>query len=324
MKVKEMKVKEMKFDFPEKLYNAEYKIISGDTLKNLKKIEDEKFDLVITSPPYNVGKEYEKRKSIELYLTEQENVIEEIIRVTSTRGNICWQVGNYVENGEVFPLDIYYYQIFKKYKLKLRNRIIWHFGHGLHASNRFSGRYETILWFSKSNDYIFNLDNVRIASKYPGKRHFKGPKKGELSGNPMGKNPSDVWEIILKDWENEFWDIPNVKSNHPEKTEHPCQYPVELVERCVLALSNENSWVLDPFAGVGSTMIASIKNNRNVVGIEKEKKYTDITKERINKLFEGELKLRPITQPIHVPSPKDKVAIVPQEWLNIKLNGYTK
>ena len=319
-----MKVKEMTFEFPEKLYQSDYKIILGDTLENLHKIEDEKFDLVITSPPYNVGKEYETKKSIESYLLDQEKVIEELIRVTSSKGNICWQVGNYVEKGEIFPLDIFYYPIFKKHNLKLRNRIVWHFGHGLHASNRFSGRYETILWFSKTNDYIFNLDDVRVPSKYPGKRHFKGPKKGELSGNPKGKNPADVWEILIKDWENELWNIPNVKSNHPEKTEHPCQYPIELVERCVLALTNEKSWVLDPFAGVGSTMIASIKNNRNVIGIEKEKKYVDITKQRIDKLLKGKLKIRPITQPIHIPSLNDKVAILPQVCLSLKFYGNNK
>lgn len=93
------------------------------------------------------------------------------------------------------------YQIFKKQRLKLRNRIVWHFGHGLHASKRFSGRYETILWFSKTDNYIFNLDSVRVPAKYPGKRHFKGPKKGQPSGNPLGKNPSDIWEIIEQYWE---------------------------------------------------------------------------------------------------------------------------
>jgi DNA modification methylase len=208
--------------------------------------------------------------------------------------------------------------------LKLRNRIIWHFGHGLHASNRFSGRYETILWFTKGNDYIFNLDDVRVPAKYPGKRHFKGPKKGELSGNPRGKNPSDVWEILIRDWEKELWDIPNVKANHPEKTDHPCQYPIELVERCILALTNEGSWVLDPYAGVGSSMIAAIKNNRNAFGIEKEKKYVDITNQRINKLIKGKLNIRPMTQPIHKPSPNDKVAMLPQEWLTLNFNGNNK
>ena len=314
----------MLIKFNEKLYNADYNLVVGDTYENLTKIENEKFDLIITSPPYNVGKEYETKTSIENYLADQEKVIKELVRVTSRKGNICWQVGNFVKKGEVFPLDIYFYQIFKKLNLQLRNRIIWYFGHGLHASKRFSGRYETILWFSKTDKYIFNLDEVRIPSKYPGKRHFKGPKRGQLSGNPKGKNPSDVWEIIIRDWEKELWEIPNVKSNHPEKTEHPCQYPVELVERCILALSDENSWVLDPYAGVGSSIIASIKNNRNVLGIEKEKKYVEITKQRINKLFDGTLKIRPITKPIHKPSPKDKVATIPNEWSMFNQSGNTK
>ena len=303
------------FDFIKHTFQSEYEIIHGDTLEHLQQFGSDKFDLIITSPPYNIGKEYETKQSIENYLKQQENVIKELIRVTSAKGSICWQVGNYVEKGEVFPLDIYYYQIFKKYKLKLRNRIIWHFGHGLHASKRFSGRYETILWFTKSDDYIFNLDDVRVPSKYPGKRHFKGPNKGKPSGNPKGKNPSDIWEIIVKDWDNELWNIPNVKSNHPEKTVHPCQYPIELVERCIFALTNEGSWVLDPYAGVGSAVIAAIKNKRNVVGIEKEKEYIDITKDRIDKLFNGTLKIRPINKPIHTPSPNDKVAKLPMEWL---------
>jgi len=156
---------------------------------------------------------------------------------------------------------------------------------------------------------------VRVPSKYPGKRHFKGPKKGEVSGNPKGKNPSDIWEIVIRDWENELWNIPNVKSNHPEKTIHPCQYPVELVERCVLALTNEKSWVLDPFSGVGSAIIAALKNNRNAVGIDKENEYCDIAKQRINDLINGDLKLRPMNKEIHIPSKKDKVAQIPKEWL---------
>lgn len=294
---------------------VDYKIINGEAYKELKKIENGRFDLIITSPPYNLGKEYETKKTIEEYLETQESIIIELVRVLSDKGSICWEVGNYVQKGEVYPLDIFYYQIFKKLNLKLRNRIIWHFGHGLHASNRFSGRYENILWFTKKDKYIFNLDDVRIPSKYPGKRYYKGPNKGLPSGNPKGKNPSDIWEIVKYDWENELWDIPNVKSNHPEKTIHQCQFPVELVERCILALTNNNSWVLDPFAGVGSTIIASIKNNRNAIGIEKEEKYCRIANKRIEALKEGELKLRPINKPIHKPSKNDKVAQFPIEWL---------
>lgn len=310
-----MKIKEPLFDFISPDIN--YQIKEGDSLAVLRSIEDGKFDLIITSPPYNIGKSYETKTSIEKYLSTQDEIIGELVRTLSNKGNLCWQVGNYVEKGEIFPLDIYYYQIFKKYGLKLRNRIVWHFGHGLHASNRFSGRYETILWFSKSDDYIFNLDDVRIPSKYPGKLHFKGPKKGLPSGNPLGKNPSDIWEIIQQDWDSGMWDIPNVKSNHPEKTDHPCQFPIELVERCVLALSEENSWVLDPFSGVGSTVLGAIINNRNAMGIEKEPEYCKIALQRIKDLKDGNLKMRPINKPIHKPSSNDKVSQIPKEWLLI-------
>lgn len=307
-----MKAKEPLFDLIDSGIKNE--IINGDSLTVLADIDDERFDLIITSPPYNVGKSYETKQSIEAYLKTQKQIIGELVRTLSKTGSLCWQVGNFVDKGEVYPLDIYYYQIFKGLGLKLRNRIIWHFGHGLHASNRFSGRYETLLWFTKTDDYVFNLDSVRIPSKYPGKLHFKGPKKGQPSGNPKGKNPSDIWEIILQDWESGLWDIPNVKSNHPEKTEHPCQFPVELVERCVLALTNENGWILDPFGGVGSTAIAALKNNRNVISIEKEKSYCKAAEKRVVALKEGKLKLRPINKPIHKPSLKDKVAQVPKEW----------
>jgi DNA modification methylase len=314
-----MEAKELLFEYLSPSVN--YQIKNGDSLKVLKEFEDGRFDLIITSPPYNIGKSYETKTSIEEYLETQEDIISELVRTLSDRGNLCWQVGNYVDKGEIFPLDIYYYPIFKKLGLQLRNRILWHFGHGLHASNRFSGRYETILWFSKTNDYIFNLDDVRVPSKYPGKLHFKGEKKGLPSGNPLGKNPSDIWDIVVNDWETAMWNIPNVKSNHPEKTEHPCQFPIELVERCVLALTNESSWVLDPFAGVGSAVIASIKNNRNAIGIEKELEYCKIANQRINDLKDGNLKMRPINKPIHEPSGKDKVAQIPLEWAQMQLDS---
>ena len=205
-------------------------LFEGNCSDLLADMPSESVDLVITSPPYNVGKSYEKSTSLEKYLHCQIPVIEELVRILAPTGSICWQVGNYVYKGEVFPLDIYYYDLFKCQDLRLRNRIIWRFNHGLHATKRFSGRYETLLWFTKSDQYIFNLDPVRVPAKYPGKRHYKGPKRGQLSCNPLGKNPSDIWDIVQQDWESGIWDIPNVKSNHPEKTVHPCQFPVELVE----------------------------------------------------------------------------------------------
>lgn len=286
----------------------------GDSYKFLSSLPSNTFTLIISSPPYNVGKEYEKETTIKEYLQNQEDVINELIRVLNSQGSLCWEVGNYVKNGEVFPLDIFYYDLFIKRGLKLRNRIIWHFGHGLHASKRFSGRYETILWFTKSDNYKFNLDAVRIPAKYPGKRYYKGPNIGKPSGNPLGKNPSDIWEFIAKEWDNELWNIPNVKSNHPEKTIHPCQFPIELVERCLLALTDENDWILDPYCGVGSTLIAGIMHNRKVTGCDKESKYIQIAKERINDYYNGKLKKRQMGSQIFVPTGKEKVSQIPEEW----------
>lgn len=286
----------------------------GDVSDFLATIPDRSISLIITSPPYNLGKDYEDRVSIEHYLEMQNQVIGELYRVLRDDGSLCWQVGNFVEDGEVYPLDILYYPIFKRLNLYLRNRIIWHFGHGLHASKRFSGRYETLLWFTKSNKYTFNLDAVRVPSKYPGKRHYKGPNIGKPSGNPLGKNPSDVWQILLKDWEEALWDIPNVKSNHPEKTPHPCQFPVELVERCVLALTNQDDWVLDPYAGVGSSLIAALMHDRRAAGSEKEEAYVQTARERIDAYFNGSLKVRPMGKPVFQPTGRERVSKVPDEW----------
>jgi len=287
----------------------------GDSKGFLKTIPDEYVTLIITSPPYNIGKEYETKTAINAYLQTQSEVIKELIRILKPEGSICWEVGNYVEESEVFPLDIFFYDLFKKEGLKLRNRIIWHFGHGLHCSKRFSGRYETILWFTKGDVYTFNLDPVRIPSKYPGKRHYKGKNYGKPSGNPLGKNPSDIWEIVVTDWEKEMWEIPNVKSNHPEKTIHPCQFPIELVERCVLALTNEGDFVLDPYVGVGSSLIAAIKNDRCVIGVDKEPKYIEIAEQRIKQFYTGNLRVRELGTPVYEPTGKEKVSQVPEEWL---------
>ncbi len=294
--------------------HADVVLFNGDCNDLLKDIPSESVDLVITSPPYNVGKKYEKKVSLQAYLKSQEPLIVELVRVLANTGNLCWQVGNYVQKSEIFPLDIYYYEIFKRFGLKLRNRVIWRFNHGLHCTKRFSGRYEVILWFSKSDEYIFNLDPVRVPAKYPGKRHFKGPKRGQLSGNPLGKNPSDIWDIVKQDWEDEVWDIPNVKANHPEKTEHPCQFPIELVQRCVLALTQPEGVVFDPYCGVGSTIIAALLHDRKAVAAEQDSNYVEIARERIQKFADGELPIRPLGKPIHQPTGKERVAQLPLEW----------
>jgi hypothetical protein len=289
----------------------------GDALELLKKIPSESVHLIITSPPYNIGKVYENPVSLEDYLDEQLPIVDELLRVLAPDGSLCWQVGNYVDKGEIVPLDIPFYNIFKKRGLKLRNRMVWTFGHGLHASKRFSGRYETILWFTKTDKYKFNLDPVRVPSKYPGKRNYKGDNIGQPSGNPLGKNPSDIWTFVAQDWEKEIWDIPNVKSNHPEKTNHPCQYPVELVQRCILALTDEGDMVLDPFGGVGSTLLAAEISNRRGLMADLFVEYCDLAEERIYQVRDGSLKVRPIGKPVYVPTGKEKVSQIPAEWLEL-------
>jgi adenine-specific DNA-methyltransferase len=288
----------------------------SDSYSFVRMIPNDSIKLIITSPPYNLGKRYEKKSKFELYLVEQKKIVHELIRVLHPNGSICWEVGNYVEKGEVFPLDIHFYNLFKEENLKLRNRIIWYFGHGLHASKRFSGRYETILWFTKEDDYTFNLDSVRVPTKYPGKRYYKGSKKGKPSCNPLGKNPSDIWEVVNRDWENDLWNIPNVKSNHPEKTVHPCQFPIELAERCVLALTDKQDWILDPYCGAGSSLLAGLKHDRKVIGCDKENDYIEITKERMEKLCTGTLRIRPLGKPVHKPTGREKVTKIPDEWKN--------
>jgi DNA modification methylase len=296
--------------------SAEVVIADGDCLTTLRELPGGFAKLIITSPPYNIGKAYEKATALPQYLDSLAPAIEQIVRVLSPEGSLCWQVGNYVADGEVFPLDVYFYHLFKSRGLKLRNRIIWHFAHGLHASKRFSGRYETLLWLTKGDTYTFNLDPVRVPSKYPGKTHFKGEKRGQPSGNPLGKNPSDIWEVVVQDWETALWNIPNVKANHPEKTIHPCQFPIELVERCVLALTSEEDWVLDPFSGVGSALLAALKNKRRAFGCEKEEEYIEIAKQRIADLYSGALPYRQLGKPVHQPTGREKVAQIPMEWRN--------
>jgi len=261
----------------------------GDCLELLKTIPDESLRLVVTSPPYNIGKEYEKRLKLESYLDQQAAVIRECVRCLSPQGSICWQVGNYVDSGAIIPLDTVLYPIFTGLGLKMRNRIIWHFEHGLHCARRFSGRYETIIWFTKTDKYVFNLDPVRVPQKYPGKKYFKGPNAGKYSCNPLGKNPGDLWVI------------PNVKSNHVEKTDHPCQFPVELIERLVLSMTNEGDWVLDPFLGTGTSIIATIRHKRRGAGAEMVGKYIELATQRIEQEIAGTLKTRPRDKPIYDP-----------------------
>jgi len=270
-------------------------LFHGDCLDLLKSMPDESADLVVTSPPYNLGKEYESRMDLDTYLQQQSRVIAESVRILKKTGSLCWQVGNFVDNGAIVPLDSALFPVFHNLGLTMRNRIVWHFAHGLHCTRRFSGRYEVISWYTKTRDYYFDLDPVRVPQKYPGKRHYKGPRAGKLSGNPKGKNPSDVWEI------------PNVKSNHVEKTDHPCQFPVELIERLVLSMTPVEGLVVDPFMGVGTTGIAAVRHQRRVAGAELNGKYIRTAIKRLKLEAVGKLRTRPMGKPVHRPTGNEKV-----------------
>lgn len=261
-----------------------------DNLEFMRPLKASSMKLIVTSPPYNIGKSYEKKASLENYVQEQAQVISECVRLLHPSGSICWQVGNHVQKGEIFPLDMVLYHVFRDHGLRLRNRIVWHFEHGLHCKNRLSGRYETILWFTKSDNYSFNLDPIRVPSKYPKKKYYKGPKAGQYSSNPLGKNPGDVWIF------------PNVKNNHVEKTIHPCQFPVELVERLVLALTDEGDAVFDPYMGVGSTVVAAAMHDRIGYGCDVQQEYVDVAWDRIHQLRAGELRTRPMNKPVYDPN----------------------
>jgi len=290
-------------------------LVHGDTLEKLRGLPNGCAKLVVSSPPYNIGKEYEARKELEHYLQSLQPILAELGRVLSDGGSLCWQVGNYVEDSEIFPLDVFFYPVFKDLGLRLRNRVIWHFEHGLHCSVRLSGRYETLLWFTKGDHYTFNLDAIRVPSKYPGKTIFRpGPDYGKPSGNPLGKNPSDVWKLMVHEWETGLWNIPNVKANHPEKTLHPCQFPIELVERCVLAFTEEGDLVLDPFAGVASALLAALRHERRAMGIDREARYITEGENRIRQLCNGTLPCRRIGKPIYQPTGREKVSQIPEQW----------
>lgn len=263
--------------------------------------EEPIFDLIVTSPPYNIGKEYEHQLPLDEYVAWQKRIIQKCCLRLKETGSICWQVGNYVDNGSIIPLDIELAPIFKDLGLKMRNRIIWHFGHGLHSRTRFSGRYEVVLWYTKSDNYTFNLDSVRIPAKYPGKKSYKGENKGKLSGNPLGKNPEDVWEI------------PNVKGNHIEKTSHPCQFPVGLIERLVLSMTNEGELVFDPFSGAASSGVAALLHNRHYWGCDIMEEYIKISKNRLEQTIEGTVKYRPYDKPIYDAS-TSSLSKIPEEW----------
>ncbi len=282
---------------------SEFVMYNGDCLDLLKELPDGTVDLLLTSPPYFMGKNYDRSYKLEEFYDDHRKLSPHVNRIVRDRGNICWQVGYHVQNNSLFPLDFAVYEVFREYtNLSLRNRIVWHFGHGTHATKRFSGRHETLLWYGKGPNSYFDIDAVRVPQKYPGKRHYKGKRKGELSGNPFGKNPSDVWEI------------PNVKSNHIEKTDHPCQFPIALAQRVIRALSMANGHVCDPFAGSGTTGVAACLEGRTFLGAETCAEFCEIAEARYKALKAGKLGHRPLEREIWIRGQNASVAKRPENF----------
>lgn len=274
-----------------------------DAFEFLDQLKPGTVDLIVSSPSYFMGKEYDTSLSVDDFTAAHSRLAPLLTRALKDGGSICWQVGHHVKHGVTVPLDALVYPIFASQPdLFLRNRIVWTFGHGVHAKRRFSGRHETILWFTKGHNYKFNLDAIRVPQQYPGKRHYKGPNKGQWSGNPLGKNPSDVWEI------------PNVKANHIEKTKHPCQFPVALVQRLIRALVPPAGLVVDPFMGSGSSALAAAIEGRSFAGCDVIESYLLISRKRLADILLGLDNYRPLGRPIYRPSGREAVAKRPPHF----------
>lgn len=284
-------------DKPNHMKNLDYGIFQGDCKTLLESMKSSaKFTLINTSPPYNIQKCYESKKNLEKYTEAMSEIVDLCVKNLSEDGTICWQVGVTKDESrsEYLPLEYVFHPLFAKHGLVFRNRIVWTFGHGLNSNNRFSGRHETIMVYQKDPKKAkFNLDDVRIAQKYKNKK-----KNGILTCNPLGKNPGDVWDTM-----------PNVKSHHVEKMNvwdkhnkkwicHPCQFPVGLAERCILAYTDKNDLVFDPFMGVGSTGVAAAIHSRKFWGCELFANFAAAAQERIQSALDGTIRYRPHDKPI--------------------------
>ena len=338
-KVKIIKEKDLPSDISD-LQKYNRTIINGDTGRVLDKIINSKnnningkqkedgIDLIVTSPPYFLNKEYEEEYTYEEYLEEQKHIISKSYDILNEFGSIYWNVAQTPVDKEIIPLGVIFYNIFKsdlnkyssvelenKKEFYLKNWIIWRFNGGLNCKNRLTGRYENVLWFVKDKDnYTFNLDEIRIPSKW----------QSDPRCNPLGKNPTDIWDIeineedikyflinhfskyakdklnkllvgdnwkaimdkkSIKNFIPEIWEINRVVNNSKERTPHPAQFPEELVKRIIKASTKKGDFVLDIFNGSGTTGKVAEELGRNWIGIEKEEKYCEIAKNRIDDIL---------------------------------------
>ena len=240
-----------------------------DTLDTQNVLPSGIFDLVITSPPYNIGKEYESVMSVEDYVKWTNCWTTETCRLIADHGALLLNLG-YVSvesQGRAVPLP---YLLWDQIPLYLNQEIVWNYSAGVACKNYLSPRNEKILWYVKDKDhYTFNLDAIRDPNvKYPNSR-----RHGKLRVNTLGKNPSDVWEIAKV--------TTGAGRSSVERTAHPCQFPTDLIDRLVLGFSQKGDIVFDPFVGSGTTIESCIRHDRYCIGFEIREDYCEIAAGRI-------------------------------------------
>ncbi|HIF6014036.1 TPA: DNA-methyltransferase [Vibrio parahaemolyticus] len=249
-------------------------IYQMDCLEAMKKLPEECVDLTITSPPYNIGKEYEELAELSNYLDWCEQWIAQIHRLTVPDGTFWLNVGylEVEEQGLAVPIP---YLLWNKTPFYFLQEVVWNYAAGVACKKRFSPRNEKLLWYVKNpKAYTFNLDAVRDPNvKYPNQK-----KNGKLKCNPLGKNPSDVWQITKV--------TSGRNRSSSERTPHPAQFPLALVERMLKSSSNEGDVILDPFMGSGSTAECALRNGRYVIGFELKEEYIGYAQQRIENYLE--------------------------------------
>lgn len=240
--------------------------VKSDVLDFLDGIPADSVALHLTSVPYNMGKRYggdesasADRMRFAYYHGFLMQVISEIARTLKPGGTLFLNLASTRDwEQKLMPLDVLLFEDIRRAGLKFQSRIIWEVPFGLTPKHRLAERYETVLVCSKGDDQTFNPSAARIPQKGPGKRAFKGPNRGKLSGHPLGAHPPNVWRIT------------NVSSNHPERRwgTHPAQFPLTLAKRGTLLYSMPGDLVCDCFSGSGTTHYAAIETGREFVGAD--------------------------------------------------------
>lgn len=250
-------------------------IYCDDAIKAMEKLPGGIVDLTITSPPYNIGKEYENILPLDSYIEWTRKWIEQVYRLTSPSGAFWLNLGyiSLPQRAKAIPLP---YLLWERIPFYLIQEIVWNYGAGVSTKLSFAPRNEKFLWYVKNPEhYTFNLDDVRDPNvKYPNQK-----KNGKIRVNPIGKNPSDVWQIPKVTTGEGM----NGRRASPERTTHPAQFPIAVIDRIMKACSNRGDVILDPFIGSGTTAEVAINNDRLVVGFEINEAYVDVASQRISK-----------------------------------------